>query len=463
MRYALFDNSTLTAIQRILGGIPLRNKYIIDSDILALETYIQAILFYDKIIYLDDYKEFFRDSRKAFFPDMHAYTPSENVYNMLLQKAKEISDGIVPRVEGGQLTDEDFKPFFDLLKMNVTFTWDMSSSIYYLTVKMLESVGGLDLDKYGALSSMIRQELTDQSTSSTYLKEQEPLLYDSRGNKVVFTKDFVGLSSETQAFFAGLNWLAFRTFFYTLAAKELGTDLFLHHIRHSFQINSFLKLKVFDTSVYRPLIDTLNNKASEAINKILTPSKPFIVNQDMPMFTVWLAQETRDPSQFVKTAYELRNDDIFIQARQQLIELEDVVNQQGDPAFLGRANKIVRAVERQMQHILAKYSVNTPQGTALSPTVSVWNLSTMLTQLPQIPDVNADLRIFDFVQRLHPPKGFKAVYRRLISDLTHVEKLGEFHDIITSKIVLHEEAAYYEPKIEPRRYHKRESYWKKLM
>jgi hypothetical protein len=56
MRYALIDNSTLTSIQRILGDIPVKNRAIIDNDILALENYIQAILFYDEIICIDDYK-----------------------------------------------------------------------------------------------------------------------------------------------------------------------------------------------------------------------------------------------------------------------------------------------------------------------------------------------------------------------------------------------------------------------
>jgi hypothetical protein len=463
MRYALFDNSTLTAIQRILGGIPLRNMYIIDSDILALETYIQAILFYDKLVYLDDYKEYFRESRKAFFPDMHAYRPSTGVHNHLLEKAKEICDGIVPRVEAGQLTDDDFRPFFELLKMNVIFTWDMTNSTYWLTVKMLESIGGLDTNKYSKLATMIKQELTDQSISSTEIEDQEPLLYNSKGEKVTFNKDFNGLASETVAFFAGLNWLAFRTFFYTLAANELGMDLFLHHIRHSFQINSFQKLRILDDSTYKPLIDTLNSKASDAINKIFSPTRPFIVKQNLPMFTAWLAKETGDPHQFVKAAYELRKSAMFVQARQQLIELEETISQNDTVSFLQKANKIVKDVERQMQAICAKYKVNTPQGIALSPAVSIWNLSTMITQLPQIPEINADLGYLDFIQKLHPPKGFKGVYRALLSDLTRIERLGEFHDIITSRIIFHDEAAYHGSKIEPRRYYGKESYWKKLM
>jgi hypothetical protein len=238
MRYALFDNASLTAVQRILGGIPLRNKYVIDSDILALENYIQAILFYDTLVYINDYKEYFRDSRRAFFANMHEHTPSTYVYDNLLTQAQKLTESIIPRVESGQMTDEDFKPFLDLLKMNVTFTWDMSSSVYYLTIKMLETIGGLDQDKYGKLASLIRQELVDRSISAQEVELPKPLLYDAQGQGVVFDQLYKDIAPETQSFFAGLNWLAFRTFFYTLAAKESGMDLFLYHIRHAFQINA---------------------------------------------------------------------------------------------------------------------------------------------------------------------------------------------------------------------------------
>ena len=65
MRFALVDNATLTAIQRLLGQIPVKNTYTIDGDILAMESLLQAILFYDEVVFLDDYKEQHRASRAA--------------------------------------------------------------------------------------------------------------------------------------------------------------------------------------------------------------------------------------------------------------------------------------------------------------------------------------------------------------------------------------------------------------
>ncbi len=113
MRYALIDNSTLTAVQRILGEIPIKNKYTIDGDILALENYIQSILFYDKIVYLDDYKDNYCISREKFFNNMMKFKPCEIGYQSLIKTTKGLTEDIIPCVEGGKFTDEDFKTFLN--------------------------------------------------------------------------------------------------------------------------------------------------------------------------------------------------------------------------------------------------------------------------------------------------------------------------------------------------------------
>lgn len=59
----MIDNSTLTAVQRLTGKIPVYNRYSLDGDILAFEMLIQTILFFDDIYYVDDYKEKFRAER----------------------------------------------------------------------------------------------------------------------------------------------------------------------------------------------------------------------------------------------------------------------------------------------------------------------------------------------------------------------------------------------------------------
>ena len=70
MTYALVDNSTLTAVQRISGDVITKSRDSVDTDIVALENYLQAILFYDRIVAVDDYIPVHRESRISSFPNI---------------------------------------------------------------------------------------------------------------------------------------------------------------------------------------------------------------------------------------------------------------------------------------------------------------------------------------------------------------------------------------------------------
>ncbi len=70
------------------------------------------------------------------------------------------------------------------------------------------------------------------------------------------------LSDQVKAFFAGLNWLALRTIIYTLLAKEIGADLFLHHIRDAFHINLLSKLQHQESPVFKSIISMMNGNVN---------------------------------------------------------------------------------------------------------------------------------------------------------------------------------------------------------
>jgi hypothetical protein len=254
VRIALVDNSTLTAVQRVLGHAPVRDRSVVDGDLVALEGLVQTVLFYDHVFFLDDYKERHRPQRRAEFARLLPLKPTPDAYARLVECARGAAEQIVPRVEGGVFTDEDFRPFFDLLQMNVVFTWDMASSEYFLTVKMLEGASGVDLDKYGRLMSMIYADLADKRrTGQSVDAKQAAQLVDSRGRPIpyphpeTYRKDF-HLTKEVMTFFTGLSWLAFRTVLYTLLARQLGVDLVLHPIRQAFQANTLTRLRLEEPS-----------------------------------------------------------------------------------------------------------------------------------------------------------------------------------------------------------------------
>jgi hypothetical protein len=103
MRCALIDNSTLTGVQRLLGQIPIKNTIVTDMDVLCLESLIEAILFYDEIFVIDDYKEYFRDSRKKTFPFITALGAGAVPIDELIATSKKLTEDIVRAWKGGNL------------------------------------------------------------------------------------------------------------------------------------------------------------------------------------------------------------------------------------------------------------------------------------------------------------------------------------------------------------------------
>lgn len=77
MSYALIDNASLTAVERTLGDITINNTDTINGDLVAFENTIQAILFYDNLICIDNYKEEYREARKEKFDFINFLSESD--------------------------------------------------------------------------------------------------------------------------------------------------------------------------------------------------------------------------------------------------------------------------------------------------------------------------------------------------------------------------------------------------
>ncbi|UQZ91956.1 hypothetical protein [Bacillus safensis] len=468
MRGVLVDNSTLTSVQRLLGEIPIKNKRLIDSDILALENMIQMILFYDKIFFVNDYKTQFQRSRKDYFHFLHPIEKEDIQYNEIISQAQKFTADMIPVFSNGKISDENFAPFFNLLKMNVTFTWDMSSSVYYLTQKLLADVSGQEIDKYSALSAMIYDQLSEKKEVQSTFSTPSMKIYDSNGRLVGEENTLVDkegrqvdgmMNKQVKAFFAGLNWLALRTVTYTLMAKELGCDLFLHHIRDAFHVNMLARLQKDDTSVLRQIIDAMGNSADQGLNSVLEHTQPYVTKFNTPMFSVWIASKVDNPANYFEYAYQLRNEKIFQQARSTLKELDNA-NQMNHGKFVKEANKIIKDVSNQMDRIKVNYGVETPQGVPITPIIGLYNASTLVTSMPKIPSARMKIKQLDFLRDLIPKKGFNAVYRSVVNDLVQVSRIGKYHEMISSNIVLDKFATNYTIKEELKMFERFKSSWK---
>jgi hypothetical protein len=64
-RTALIDHSTISAAQRLLGYIPTFDLSVVDADLVAFENFVEAILLFDGIVCVDDYKAEYKRRRAS--------------------------------------------------------------------------------------------------------------------------------------------------------------------------------------------------------------------------------------------------------------------------------------------------------------------------------------------------------------------------------------------------------------
>jgi len=277
LRSALIDNSTLTAIQRLLGVITVKDKNIIDSDILAFEQMVEAILFFDKIVCLDDYKPEFSPSRKEYFSEIQFVDPSIFDYDYFVKKASEVTENLVPKIQSGEIKSTEFKKYFDHLKIPMIFTWDISSSVYYLTQKILGNEIGVDIEKYGVLTSALYSEGYNINKSVVAQDLQRVELYDKSGRIDINRYKLISkeghqvdakFSKQFEFFVAGLNWLSLRTTIYLLLGEYFQSEVFLHPIRQGFSTNLLSTLYSVPYGKLLPIISAMNSETHNAISQI---------------------------------------------------------------------------------------------------------------------------------------------------------------------------------------------------
>jgi hypothetical protein len=467
MRYSIIDNSTLTAVQRLLGEISVVNKVCIDGDIAAFENLVQAILFYDGLFFIDDYKQDFREQRRHYFSFLVPISAESFPYREFLHASSERVKDIILDVQGGKVAKNDIGDFLERLKMHTTFTWDMRSSNWFLTMKMLQGADTIDIDKYSTLKDMIFLEReAGKGTSFRDANGRKCQLLDSQGRVIREIKEGKRnkheITPEIFAFSSSLNWLSLRTAFYSMVSSKYAADAILHPIRSAFQLSFASRLGVPE-AVFKPIIDKLNDKAVAAITEIRANTEPVIVDMSLPIFSAWLAKKTRDPKKIIEAAFELKAKPEFVEARRLLSELEDHCQDNSRGDFVKLANRLVREIAELSDKLKQVYGVDTRNGVSVAPLITLMNVVCKLKGLPAIPNLPIKVPLPDRLLEIGTKTGFKGVYRSVVQDLVAVERLGDIHDVLSSRINLAPEAGEWRAKTEDVKFFGKASHWKKPM
>ena len=132
-RVALIDNATLSGVERLLGLSQTINLNNIDNDILCFEKLINAILFSDKLIGVDDYKDKFRSDRLRRFSFIEFEKIENDLYSQINTQAADFVRNLVFSFEGSKPAG-DVVAFFEALRIHPQLRWNVFSSSEYLRV-----------------------------------------------------------------------------------------------------------------------------------------------------------------------------------------------------------------------------------------------------------------------------------------------------------------------------------------
>ena len=393
MGIALIDNSTLSSVERILGKAPVRSRALIDGDLAAFESFLNAILFYNDIIALDDYKPEFSQSRKEHFPFIRFINPTEFKATQILIDSKEEAKNFFPTIEGGRMTG-DFANLFSLLKMNIHCSWDITSSIYYLTLKLLGNDYSEDKDLYNSLFSIFFSQLSEHTIDIPENANKVSLI-DQYGNpintgyRIPKAKsnggETGGLTPALNAFIASLNWISFRSIYYSKFAEYLKADTFLHPIRQKFQISYYDKTHNFGADYITDIIDLFSKTTTQTVEEIFSSTKYRNISFELPLFLSSIISKVEEPKDIIDYALELRSKEQFVNAREQLGEIKNLLEVDFEHANI-KVSKIYNSLQTTLNSIKATYGVATRQGDSSSKTIHTINsIAPTIPHCPQIP------------------------------------------------------------------------------
>lgn len=470
MTYALIDNATLTGVQRLLGDIPLRSRDVVEADISALEQLLQAVLLYDHVIAIDDYKEQYREERRRRFPFVRFLESEQYGLTAVREAAKELSAEIEPTIRAGEFVDSDLRSFMDRLKMHMVCTWDMASSVYYLTMKLLGAPDSDELAKYSRLHAAIFGELQDlNDVGGEYRPEAR--LVDSKGRTIsagYTVTDRSGHEAETggptralQAFVASMRWLAHRTTYYSLAADHLRADVMLYPVRQAYHQYLMERTGRYTPEFIAATVSLLNSRVSGTVEAVINASRPSRIAMRLPIFAAWLANETGDVRIVLREALRLREEADISEARAQLREIRNLYDADETGAASKKIQKLIEEVDGVLAGVRRRYGLKTAQGVTVADAIKVMNPVLKLKGVPDIPEVGKETLLPEWLTDLWPRRGVGAIYRDVARDLAEFPKLGHISDILGGAVdVETKRAGSSMPKTEDPTYRWAKSAWK---
>ena len=459
MSTVLIDNSTLTAVQRLTGNAPAPRSYDPQGDYAAFEALASTLLFYDDFYFVDDYKEDFRAQRAEQFRFARAIPIEAFPYDAATATAHRLTEDLLLDIRAGRMEPGIIKQFLESIGLHLTAAWQMQSSDYFLTLKVLadEPNNWDNRFKYSPLSALI----FDQTLGREAEASDKALKLIASDGAEIGEKEEGGRTYKVGAdiieFAASLNWMTWRTAFYALTSAHFGSASCLHPIRHNFLNRWSLHDGVINSSeAWRQrLASFFGTQAREAVNAINAVADATEVGAELPLFAAWAVGRAGNVSSAIDFLLEIRVTADAIGLRQKLQEIEAIREARSDPNWKRELNRLAQAIQAEATALARKYGAEI--GTA--PTVSI---NAELAPIPSL-GISREIELGNLGLRFGSARRVRGLFRNVVNDIAGYDNLGVVRNALMRQVKRTYARTIPALPIEERRYAGRESDWKKIM
>lgn len=136
MPITLIDNATVSSVQRALGKAKTRDAALLDIEQAALDRFVEAVLFSERVIVPDNYKEQFTPARKDLLSSFDVKSPSVDA--PIDQSLNDVAAGLVAPWTEAFVEGSDralFNKYLGQVHAFSKFIWEHSSSAFFLVFR----------------------------------------------------------------------------------------------------------------------------------------------------------------------------------------------------------------------------------------------------------------------------------------------------------------------------------------
>ena len=297
MRTALIDNSTVSSVQRALGKAKSNDIELLDVEQAALDRFVQAVIFTDRVIVPDNYKEQFTPKRKELMRQFNIefYAVDQPVDEDL----SLISNGLLgPWLEAFAEGSERalFSEYFGQIQAFSKFIWEHSSSAFFLVFRA-HGVGK---------ESPLIQALLASPKDDEIGRQLKVIAGD--GGEVPWEK----MSRHVQRMLSIMGWLGHQFIWYQAFAARHDLVYSPHPLREFFA-NDFLTRIQFGAQHANQFSDAFSTglqrfkvKLQENLRNLGAQKNSYQL--DIPNVLPGIVRQASGPDDFISIVNQLRQD-----------------------------------------------------------------------------------------------------------------------------------------------------------